>query len=75
MNKIDYNNQNDEEYEKLRPPERGIMPRHIWESKRLKEIQTAVDRKISAKEKIPREWVDEYNDLINRVNTKGGRNE
>ncbi|MGF7535237.1 hypothetical protein AAGG74_16405 [Bacillus mexicanus] len=67
---IEYNNQSDEEYENLRPPARGIMPRDIWESKRIKEIKTAMDRKLSAKEKIPQEWIEEYNDLINRVNTK-----
>lgn len=65
----------EKEEELLKPPVRGVMPRHIWECKRVKELTQAFERKMDAEEQIPTQWVEEYNELIIRRAEKGQKNE
>ena len=56
---------NQEEYMTKKPPI-GIIPRYIWELKRIKELKSAIRRFIAAGKQIPIEWVNEYNDFCRR---------
>lgn len=56
---------NQEEYMTKKPPI-GIIPRYIWELKRIKELKSAIRRFIAAGKEIPIEWVNEYNDFCRR---------
>lgn len=44
-------------------PPLGVMPRDIWNRKRQKELADAMQRYLEAGKSIPREWIDEYNEL------------
>lgn len=46
-----------------RPPI-GIMPRYIWEEKRLSELISAINRYVDNCMPVPMEWIEEYNELI-----------
>ena len=50
---------------KKKPP-LGIMPRYLWERKRCREIAEAIDRYTYAEKPIPNEWVEEYNELVEK---------
>lgn len=56
---------NQEEYMTKKPPI-GIIPRYIWELKRIKELKSAIRRFIAVGKQIPIEWVNEYNDFCRR---------
>ena len=47
-------------------PPIGIIPRYIWELKRIKELKSAIRRFIAAGKEIPIEWINEYNDFCKR---------
>jgi hypothetical protein len=47
-------------------PPIGIIPRYIWELKRIKELKSAIRRFIAAGKEIPIEWINEYNDFCRR---------
>lgn len=49
-------------------PPLGIMPRDIFERKRYNELRECILRYIGAEQPILPEWVEEYNELIKRVN-------
>lgn len=44
----------------------GIMPKYIWEEKRFRELSEAMIRYLQAKLEVPTEWIDEYNEFIER---------
>lgn len=46
-------------------PPLGVTPKYIWDSQRLNEIKRAMTDYIQADFKIPVEWVEEYNELLN----------
>lgn len=48
-----------------RPPI-GIMPRYIWEEKRIDDIREAINRYSEKALPIPSQWIEEYNDLVKR---------
>jgi hypothetical protein len=48
---------------KPKPP-LGIMPRNIWNLKRIDDLNNAINRYYEAGFKVPMEWLEEYNDLI-----------
>lgn len=58
----------EEESRLIRPPI-GIPPRHIIDAKRLQEIDNAIVRYVNHSEhiKIPIEWIEERNEIINRL--------
>lgn len=45
-------------------PPLGIMPRKLWNERRVVDIVEAAKRFRDAGYDIPKEWQDEYNDLI-----------
>lgn len=51
--------------EVVKPP-LGIMPRHLWEEKRMIHIAEAIKRYAEVGKAIPQEWVDEYNELAKK---------
>jgi len=51
-------------------PPLGIMPRFILEEKRLKELKETIIRYLEACLKVPKEWYEEYEDLLERKNKK-----
>ena len=49
----------------IKPP-LGVIPRDMWDRKRQKELAAAMERYLEAGEKIPKEWIDEYSEIIDR---------
>ena len=50
----------------MRKPPLGLMPKNIWEIRRIWKISEAIDRYLEAGMKIPAEWVDEYCELVRK---------
>lgn len=50
---------------KPKPP-LGVMPRDIWEQKRKEELAEAMARYMEAGKRIPKEWLEEYNEISDR---------
>lgn len=51
-------------------PPLGLRPRLIADEERIKEIQDAINRYMTAKKLIPDEWIKEYGELIGRDELK-----
>lgn len=47
-------------------PPLGVMPRNIWDRKRQIDLAAAMGRYLEAGKKIPKEWLDEYNEISDR---------
>jgi hypothetical protein len=56
----------DDCYSAVKPP-LGIMPRILHVEHRLSEINGGIDRFLAAEKKVPVEWINEYNELIDQV--------
>ena len=50
----------------LRNPPLGLKPRFLVNEKRLYEVREAIVRYYNAEWQIPIEWIEEYNDLIEK---------
>jgi len=46
------------------PPPIGLKPRFIVTEERLEEVKEAIERYIENGFKVPAEWIEEYNDLL-----------
>jgi len=44
----------------------GVIPKSIWEAKRIEELKGAIERYLDAKLTVKEEWIEEYNELISR---------
>ena len=51
-------------------PPLGIMPKFIWNEKRLSELILAIQRYLNVEMPIPIDWIEEYNNLINERNKR-----
>ena len=49
----------------IKPP-LGVTSRDMWDRKRQEELAAAMERYLEAGEKIPKEWLDEYNEISDR---------
>ena len=49
----------------------GVIPKKIWKKQRLGELRGAVERYLEANQRIPIEWIEEYNELLEGIR-KGG---
>lgn len=47
-------------------PPIGVIPRNLHEERRMKELDSAIMRYISAHMLIPLEWLEERNELLER---------
>lgn len=54
------------EAERVTKPPLGVMPRNLWNRKRQEELAAAMQRYLEAGKSIPREWIDEYNELSDK---------
>ena len=45
----------------------GIIPKNIWKKQRLGELRGAVERYLEANQKVPIEWIEEYNELLDDI--------
>lgn len=45
----------------------GIIPKNIWKKQRLGELRGAVERYLEANQRIPIEWIEEYNELLDDI--------
>jgi hypothetical protein len=52
------------EHEKLVMPPIGLKPKYVNRVERLNEVRGAIVRYYDAGLKIPIEWIEEYNELI-----------
>jgi hypothetical protein len=52
----------------LRPP-LGVIPKWLWIEKmnndRIDQLKAAIKRSMDANHRVPPEWVEEYNELVN----------
>lgn len=46
-------------------PPLGVMPKYIWNRKRLSELKRAIQEYTQKNLMVPIEWVEEYNELLN----------
>ena len=53
--------------QKTTKPPIGLKPRWIVDSERLGEVSRAIARYYASGDRIPVEWIEEYNDLIGRI--------
>lgn len=53
----------DENSSYIKKPPLGIMPKNEWDFIRRNAISNAIARYMMAGECVPKEWVDEYNEL------------
>jgi len=55
---------------KSKPP-LGLMPKCVWQEQRLDEVSAAIERRMKAfGYEIPIEWIEEYNELMNIIQTR-----
>ena len=52
---------------KTRKGPMGIMPKHVHDQSRFRELGLAIARFVEAQCQIPEEWIYEYNELANTV--------
>ncbi len=45
----------------------GIIPKNVWKKQRLGELRGAVERYLEANQRIPIEWIEEYNELLEDI--------
>ena len=45
-------------------PPVGLTPKQIYFDKRLEDVVEAINRYIFARKKVPVDWINEYNDLL-----------
>ena len=45
----------------------GIIPKKIWKEQRLGDLRDAIDRYLEANQRIPIEWIEEYNELLEDI--------
>jgi len=50
----------------VKPP-LGIIPKDMWKKQRLRELRDAVDRYLEANQRVPIEWIEEYNELLEDI--------
>lgn len=48
-------------------PPLGIIPKKIWKEQRLGDLRDAIDRYLEANQRVPVEWIEEYNELLEDV--------
>lgn len=51
---------------KNKKPPLGVTPRDRWDRKRQVDLAAAMQRYLEAGKKIPKEWLDEYNEISDR---------
>ena len=54
----------------IRPP-LGAIPRFIVEERRINDLKDAFVRFMDANYPIPQEFIDEYNELVNKLPIEG----
>lgn len=42
----------------------GVIPKKIWKEQRLGDLRDAIDRYLEANQRVPVEWIEEYNELL-----------
>ena len=52
----------------MKPP-LGIMSRYRWEEKRMYDLAEVIKRYMAHGKVIPQEWVNEYNEIAERIST------
>ena len=45
----------------------GIISKNIWKEQRLGELRGAVERYLEANQRVPIEWIEEYNELLEDI--------
>lgn len=48
-------------------PPLGIIPKSIWKEQRLRELRDVIDRYLEANQRVPIEWIEEYNELLEDI--------
>lgn len=48
-------------------PPLGIIPKNLWKKQRLKELRDVIVRYLEANQRVPIEWIEEYNELLEDI--------
>lgn len=48
-------------------PSLGVKPERIWKDERMSDLKRAIYDRLEAHMKIPDEWIEEYNKLLNEL--------
>lgn len=56
--------------EEISKPPLGLIPRYIHEEKRFNDIVEAITRTVNKGKLIPTEWIEEYTELVTKINKK-----
>lgn len=51
-------------YRNIAKPPLGVASKDIWDRKRREDLAAAMDRYLEAGKKIPKEWLEEYNENV-----------
>lgn len=52
-------------YRNIAKPPLGVASKDMWDRKRREDLVAAMDRYLEAGKKIPKEWLEEYNEIGN----------
>ena len=55
------------QHEQIKRAPIGLVPKHIHDSKRIREITNAIYRYLESAEEIPIQWIDEYNNIVKNI--------
>ena len=56
--------------DECKKPPLGLLPKYIHDDRRLDEVSKAIKRYANELFPLKTEWIEEYNELINRRNGK-----
>ena len=45
----------------------GVIPKNMWKKQRLKELRDVIDMYLEANQRVPIEWIEEYNELLEDI--------
>ena len=48
-------------------PPLGIIPKNLWKKQRLRELRDVIDKYLEANQRVPIEWIEEYNELLEDI--------
>ena len=52
---------------KNKNPHLGVTPRYVWDRSRMRKLGEAIAQYCTSDKSVPAEWIDEYNELNERL--------
>ena len=67
LDELDGREEHDDLYTAKPKPPLGVMPKDLWNRQRQKDLADAMVRYLEAGMKTPLEWIEEYNEISDRL--------